>query len=59
MTGRIMPRQRSALSLLNLGEEKLLQRFVREPEGGRFFQRLVSLPAINNRRPPASLRTLL
>jgi len=39
----------SALSLLNLREEELLQRFVREPECRRFLQRLVRVPTIDDR----------
>src|SRR5437762_8208384 len=39
----------SALSLLNLREEELLQRFVREPELRRFVQRLVRVPPIDDR----------
>src|SRR5919198_5099715 len=40
---------RSALSLLNLRDEELFQIFVREPERRRLFQRLVSVPAIDDR----------
>src|SRR4026209_2828682 len=40
---------RSALSLLNLPEEELLQPFIRESEQGRFFQRLVRVPTVDDR----------
>src|SRR4030095_10775911 len=40
---------RSALSLLNLRDEELLQRFIHEPECRRSFQRLVGVPAIDDR----------
>src|SRR5438552_18987094 len=49
-TGDVMPIcLPSALSLLNLRDEELLQRFAREPEFRRFFQRLVRVPAIDDR----------
>jgi hypothetical protein len=34
--------EQSALAFLNLREEELLQHFIRQPERGRFFQRVLS-----------------
>src|SRR5258706_6642779 len=39
----------STLALLNLRKEKPLQRFIRQPERGRFFQGLVGVPTIDDR----------
>jgi hypothetical protein len=47
--GNALKGARSALSLRNLCDEELLQRFIRKPECRRLFHRLVDVPAIDDR----------